>query len=405
MTIYNWQSTARDVFAAFTIFDANIVPLATQTWSGTLDPQKSVTPKYPIDIPAWACSGKALLVGNVYTKEPKTDGKALSLEKTTYICISKLQQGQFEYLPLPPPPPQTTPGIYATQIGLPPDPAVGNYQVYVLGQSSPIIISSAFTTFNVLNSAGYPPQASFAFWPAAPYVNMTVNFDASSSTPEGFNDNITKYEWNFGDGTQKSTKTDPTITHAYQQTGTFIVTLNVTDSEGLWSTTSKPITILPEFGPTANFTWTPPIAVVNETVTFDASKCQSGWSKTLGDYSPITNYNWNFFDGTIINTANLTITHNYTNPANYTVTLTITDSVGRTDATSAIIEVFNVTERAWDVDDNGKVDMIDLWLVAKAFGSLPGGPNWDPRCDVDRNDKVDMIDLWLVAKHFGEVYY
>jgi hypothetical protein len=55
-----------------------------------------------------------------------------------------------------------------------------------------------------------------------------------------------------------------------------------------------------------------------------------------------------------------------------------------------------------DINGDGKVDMVDLWLVAKAFGSYPGYPNWNPQADVDGNGKVDMIDIWIVAKSFGK---
>lgn len=403
ITLYNWQSTARAVFATFTVFDANMVPLATKTWSGTIDPQRSVTTKYPVYIPAWACSGKALLVGNVYSKEPKTGGIALSLEKTEYFCISRIQQGLLEYPTLPPPPPQTTPGVYSTYITLSPDPRAGQYQIYVLGQASPIIISSASTTFNFQNSAGYPPQASFVYWPAAPYINMTVNFDASSSTPEGFNDTITKYEWDFGDGTPKISETDPTTNHPYQQAETFIVTLNVTDNEGLWSTTSKPITIHPEFGPTANFTWTPETPIINETITFDASNSKQGWSKTAGEFSPIISYTWNFSDGIEpITVTTPQISHNFTQPENYTVTLTVIDAVNRQDSVSTIIQVLNKTIKDFDFDGNGIIDMKDIRRVAKAFGTQEGDPNWDPVVDVNGDGKIDMKDIRPVAKNFGK---
>jgi PKD repeat protein len=233
---------------------------------------------------------------------------------------------------------------------------------------------------------------------------MTVTLDASSSTPEGFNDTITSYTWNFGDGTSPITETDPYITHEYINYGTYTITLNVTDNEGLWSTTQKPIKIYPEYGPTANFTYTPTEPIVNQTITFNATNSIPGWSKTLGDYSPIINYNWNFSDGTIIDTNNPIITHNYTQPANYTVTLKITDSMGRTNQISTIIQVYNITERPWDVNGDGKVDMVDLWLVQKAYGTREGQPGWDPRYDVNRDGKVDMIDLWIVQKHYGERY-
>jgi len=279
----------------------------------------------------------------------------------------------------------------------------GTYNVHVLGQSGPITFSSATTTFSVENSVGYPPQASFAYWPAAPYLNMTVNFDASSSTPEGFNDTITSYQWDFGDKTPKQTRSNPTITHNYQQNGPFIVTLNVTDSEGLWSTTSKPITIYPEFGPTANFTWTPTTPYVNQTITFDASNSKTGWCANTQRFSPIQTYTWNFSDGTgEIAVTTSTITHNFTQPGNYSVALKVTDADGRYDTVSTIVQVLNVTLKMYDVDNNGKIDLTDVFATALAYGSFPGHPRWNPACDFNHDDKVDLDDYFGVVLNYGK---
>jgi PKD repeat protein len=403
MTFSNQAVSTFTYFATLTMFDANFVPIATRETSGSIAPNQPISPSFQIHIPNWACSGKSYLVGNVYSSEPKTGGIALSLERTAYFCISRVQQGLLDYPTLPQPSPLTTPGVYSTQIGLPPDPKQGSYSVFVVGQASPVITSSAFTYFNVQSSSGYPPQASFAYWPAAPYQNQTVNFDASSSTPEGFNDNITKYDWSFGDGTahviKQGNPPDPTTTHQYLNTGTYVITLNVTDAEGLWCTTSKPITVYPEFGPTANFTYSPSHLYVNNTLTLDATGSTPGWSKQIGGYSPIINYNWNLGDGTIVDTSTPTKTYKYTQPGNYTVTLTVTDSVGRTSQASTVIQAFNVTGKAWDVNLDGKCDVIDILIVAKAYGSSPPNP---PRADVDGNGKVDVIDILIVAKHYGQ---
>jgi len=411
VTIYNWQMTPRQVLATVTVFDANMVPLRAGFWSGTIDPQDSASPRFTVYIEKWACSGKALICGNVYDKEPKEGGIALSPEKTAYFCISKTQQALLQYPELPPPPPQTTPGFYTTYIRISPEPIAGEYTLYITAHSSPTTKSTTQTTFTVEQSSGYPPQASFAYWPAAPYENQTVLFDASSSTAEGFNDTIIRYEWDFGDGTPKVIKEgsytnppDPTATHRYTNAGQYPITLNVTDNEGLGCTTTKSIKIYPEFAPTANFTYTPSLPKVNQTIAFNASKSQPGWSKTLGDYSPITNYNWNFSDGTITNTPDPTTTHNYTQPGNYTVKLTITDSVGRTNAASTIIQVYNVTAYPWDVNKDGIVDIEDLYTVALHYGQTPADPGWDPRCDVNGDSIVDIEDLYTVALHYGETY-
>jgi hypothetical protein len=51
---------------------------------------------------------------------------------------------------------------------------------------------------------------------------------------------------------------------------------------------------------------------------------------------------------------------------------------------------------------DGKVDIRDIAVVAKCFGSAPGFPGWNPNCDVNDDGKVDIRDISIVAKHFGE---
>jgi hypothetical protein len=273
-----------------------------------------------------------------------------------------------------------------------------------------VLATAALTTllisvfiFSVEGGVQIPPQASFAYWPAKPYLNMTVDFDASSSTPEGFDDTITAYQWDFGDGTSKVTESDPIITHNYPQVRTFIITLNVTDNEGLWSTSSKPITIYPEFGPTANFTWTPTEPIINETATFDAFGSTLGWCARTRRFSPIETYTWNFHDGTgnIVMTTS-TIGHNFTLSGNYSVTLTIVDVDERSDDVFAVVRVLNVTQKTYDVNGDGKIDLKDVYRVAKAYGSYPGHPRWDPACDFNKDNMVDLKDYYPVCKHYGE---
>ena len=265
-----------------------------------------------------------------------------------------------------------------------------------------IVLWTSVLGCNIQVNAIYPPQASFIYWPSQPYLNMTVTFDASSSTPEDFDDIITSYQWDFGDGTQKIIGTDPIITHAYQQVSTFIVALNVTDNEGLWSTTSKPITIYPEFGPTANFTWIPIEPIINETVTFDASTTILGWSAQTQMFSPIQNFTWNFNDGTgDIMATDPIITHSFSVPSNYTVNLTVVDLSQRSDQTFAIVRVLNVTTKSYDVNGDGIIDLKDVFRVALAYGSYPGHPRWDPACDFNNDGIVDLKDYYPVVLHYG----
>jgi hypothetical protein len=56
-----------------------------------------------------------------------------------------------------------------------------------------------------------------------------------------------------------------------------------------------------------------------------------------------------------------------------------------------------------DVDANGKVDMIDLWEVARHFGIDYPDPRFKPNFDIDNNGKTDMADLWLTTREFGKI--
>jgi hypothetical protein len=163
--------------------------------------------------------------------------------------------------------------------------------------------------------------------------------------------------------------------------------------------------VAPPYGPTANFTWSPQLASVNASVTFDAS------NSAPGSLSTLTNYIWNFADGT--GTYNVTgpqEAHTFTKPGNYTVTLEVVDSLSRTASTNAVVQVQNATWKFGDILHVGKIDGRDITVVAKAFGSHgpnydypgePASPNWNPVCDLLGLNKVDGRDITLVARKFG----
>jgi hypothetical protein len=64
---------------------------------------------------------------------------------------------------------------------------------------------------------------------------------------------------------------------------------------------------------------------------------------------------------------------------------------------NGVIEV----RRVGDVNGDGRVDMVDMWLVQKAFGSSPGHPRWNPYADIDGSQRVDMLDIYIVQRAFG----
>jgi len=163
------------------------------------------------------------------------------------------------------------------------------------------------------------PIASFEYFPITPVLGEVVTFNASTSTPDG--GFLVTYVWNFGDNASIP-ENDPITTHTYLKHGNYNVTLNVTDSEGLWDVVSKSITVWAP--PFAFFTYSPTTPVPNESITFDASS----------SYDPdgnVTSYTWDFGDGNITYTTVNIITHTYLSLGNYSVSLTVTDNHGFTN--------------------------------------------------------------------------
>jgi len=85
-----------------------------------------------------------------------------------------------------------------------------------------------------------PPTASFTYSPVEPTVGEDILFSDASSDPE--RQPITAWIWDFGDG---ATSTEENPTHAYETSGSYPVTLTVTDYEGLEDTYSATVEVKP----------------------------------------------------------------------------------------------------------------------------------------------------------------
>jgi len=62
-----------------------------------------------------------------------------------------------------------------------------------------------------------------------------------------------------------------------------------------------------------------------------------------------------------------------------------------------------IFERAEDLNLDGKIDILDLAIAARAFGSHPGNPRWSPLADLNHDEKVDLQDIIRFARRFGEL--
>jgi hypothetical protein len=55
-----------------------------------------------------------------------------------------------------------------------------------------------------------------------------------------------------------------------------------------------------------------------------------------------------------------------------------------------------------DVNQDGKVNWIDLWLITKALGSSPGSPRWNLACDLNGDGKINIKDLSIAFQNLGK---
>ena len=155
-----------------------------------------------------------------------------------------------------------------------------------------------------------PPTATFS----ESCVGYTCSFDATASTDPG--SSITSYVWSFGDGTPAGTGVTPV--HTFAASGTYPVTLTVTNAQGQVAT-SPTQQVSVAAAPVASFA----PSCTGLSCTFDASGSTSPGSVT-------TSYAWNFGDGTSVVTTTPTTGHTYTTGGVESVTLTVTNAFGGT---------------------------------------------------------------------------
>ena len=109
------------------------------------------------------------------------------------------------------------------------------------------------------------------------------------------------------------------------------------------------------------------------------------------------------------NSITITFTWNTTGFAkgNYSVWAYAWPVLGEKDKTdNTYTDGWVVVTILGDINGDFRVDIKDLVLVIKHFGSYPSHPTkpWNPNADINCDNKVDIKDLVLVIKHYGEHY-
>ena len=75
------------------------------------------------------------------------------------------------------------------------------------------------------------------------------------------------------------------------------------------------------------------------------------------------------------------------------------DDAGNTNATD--IKILHIT--TIDLNGDGLVDIMDIAMVAKAYGTKPGDRKWNPIADVaEPYGEINIMDIVTVAKNYGK---
>jgi heat shock protein HslJ len=219
-----------------------------------------------------------------------------------------------------------------------------------------------------------PPTAVITA-PASAVVNTSITFDASATTSQV---PIAQYSWDFGDGGRAR---GAVVQHVYTQPGEYTVLMTAMDQRDIGNTASHRIVILapqeptsvpptptatleptteatqaptpePTLQPTLEPTAKPPTeptpppalpptaslqgpssAFIAEPVSFNASGSTAG-------SSPIASYQWNFGDGSSVQTSTQpTIQYIYPQGGNFQVSVTVNDANGLSSSASQQVKV------------------------------------------------------------------
>lgn len=183
------------------------------------------------------------------------------------------------------------------------------------------------------------PAVSFT-WSNNTGQSGVIDFTDGSYDTDG---EIVSWHWNFGDG---SISTSQNPSHYYNRSGTYTVTLVVTDDNGAINSTSLDV-VVPNLEPEAFFSYSPSNPTTKHYIFFDGSD-------SFDRDGSIHNYSWDLNgDSQFGDAYGAKPSTTYSSPGNYTVRLKVTDDLGATGIETKTITVISpLTSRSVLVVDN-----------------------------------------------------
>lgn len=228
------------------------------------------------------------------------------------------------------------------------------------------------------------------------FASQGITFDASGTTDgQGNADAIIDYEFDFGDRETQEGE-NPAATHYYMEEGTYGFILEVKDQNGVTDrklvdiVVSSPAARVEVSSPTADIGASEYTAEIGETVTFDASA-------SMTDNGAIEHYDWEISkDGSVLETkegGGEEWSYTFESPGSYTITVTVTDSTGESNAASLSVVVVSsppVPLITYDIPDDTHPNRVIL--------------NASHSTDPDPGDEELLTYLWEINGTSGTDY-
>jgi gliding motility-associated-like protein len=250
------------------------------------------------------------------------------------------------------------------------------------------------------------PTSSFTFTPQHPCPPPSgIQFTASG--PGG-----ATYSWNFGD---QSSGNGQNITHTYNTDGFDTVQMITTNTNGCKDTVTQVVYVYDVLGSQQNLSANPTSGCIPLTIWFsEIPQTNTPNASTPYNYPyPVTNYVWNFGDGSpIVNTTTNPTSHTYTTAGNFHVSVTVTTQNGCTFTDTIDVKagihgiVDSLTANPLHICNHSNVD-----FHAYAHGVNPIDYHWyygtgdsnvtSSATDIHNYDTPGVFNAYVIISNYG----
>jgi len=168
-------------------------------------------------------------------------------------------------------------------------------------------------------------------------IPLQIRFDASDSA--SLKGTIVKYEWNFGDGSEL--QTGKTVSHVYQESGSYSATLKITEDSG--NTAETTVEVVAQSGASI------PEAVISTDVLLNPEtgelygtlplKVEFDGSKSKDPSKDIVDYEWDFNSDSVVDQDGAKAVKTFDQVGTFIVTLTVRDTEGNEANTTLNVTV------------------------------------------------------------------